>query len=74
MIKLEKQEAKVIVGGAAYTWIQGARYSSGMCNYTRYKHVMDKYGNDTGKMNYDGLELLDCKRGHSFTGNSLSDY
>lgn len=74
MIRLTQETATTIVGGANYTWVRQTIYSSGMCDYVRYKHEKDKYGNDTGKMNRDGMELLDCKRGQTFSADSISGY
>lgn len=71
MIRLNAHDAQQITGGqATYTWYAREQYDRTRCVYDRYKHEADKFGRETGVLNFDGSELLACRRGSEFTGTS----
>lgn len=72
MIKLAKNEAQSVLGGAYYIWYKAYDIGQGQCVYTRMRMVeKDKFGTKTGERVYDGQDVAPCARGTEFGGERL---
>lgn len=74
MIKVNASQAQAVVGGGkpVYTWILQKNRGDDLCDYYRYRHEQDKWGNDTGRMYWDGGDGGSCKlMGYSYTGTGV---
>lgn len=64
------QEANLVVGGYVpiYTWYKRKQVDATHCLYDRYRHDLDKHGNPTSVIQYEGSNLLSCNKPQTWTG------